>query len=395
MRKVYVDDLEPGLVLGRTLYNDWGHVLLSKGVTFTQRYIEALRAFGFYAVYVMDGTADDVEPPDVLGDRVRLAAYKSVQQIFGVAQGGSIGQSGEPIRSPLSNLATTAGPALASLYRSIEQIIDKAMDSRVLSGVGSLKSHDRYAFEHSVEVAVAGVILGIRHRLGETELRQLAMGCLCHDIGKVLIPREILDKTGPLTEAEEEELRRHPDEGYKIMQQVSSSEDIVARHIVWQHHERQDGSGYPRGLKGTNLYGHQRKRPFGLGLMLPMAEIAAVANVYCALASDQPRRKALPPAQVATSLKRMAGTHLNRDIVGGFLSVFPTYPVGDRVSLRGGDLQGHAGVVTAINSGNVNRPMVRVLFSPDGESIPQFEVDTSQDPELEILEYDPGWPIES
>jgi HD-GYP domain-containing protein (c-di-GMP phosphodiesterase class II) len=384
MRKTYVDHLQPGMVLGKEILNDHGQVLLSRGVTLTPRYIEALKTLGFYAVYIQDGIADDVVPQDIISDGVRSAVTKHLRRLYSIAQNAPAVSPDPRQRSAVANLVGAAMPGIAQLYRDVEAIIDRAASAQVLSGITSLKSHDNYSFEHSVEVTVAAVLLGISMHLLPFELNQLALGCLCHDIGKLAIPREILQKPGPLGDEELALVRQHPATGYEIVRQLTGSSDILARHVVWQHHERQDGLGYPRGLRGTNEFASPGPGRFGQGLILPAAEIASVAEVYASLASDQPYRQALPPAQVAAVLREKAGSHLNREVVRRFLTILPVFPVGTEVVVIAGKLRGHRGVVTAVNPEDVQRPTVRIVLGPEGQEIPPFEVDTREDRDLQL-----------
>ncbi len=375
MHKVHVEELQPGMLLGKDIYNEQDRVLLARGVALTRRYIEVLQRLGFYAIYIMDGIADDVIPTDILSDRVHITVSKHVRQLFTIGQNSPLALSDDKLRPSMTNLMNAAQPVIGQLYRDVERIIDQAASAQVLSGVTSLKNHDSYTFDHSVEVAVAGVLLGIRMRLQPLELHQLALGCLCHDIGKLAVPTDILQKLGPLTEEEQEVVRQHPTTGYEIARQIMGSSDILARHIVWQHHERQDGLGYPRGLRGTNEIVRSSEGRFGRGLILPVAEIAVIAEVYAGLASDQPHRPAMPLGRIATTLREMAGTHLNREIVNRFLSILPGFSLGSEVVVIAGQFQHHRGVVTEIHPDDLQRPTIRILFDPSGQSIPPFELD--------------------
>ncbi len=389
MRKVHVQDLQPGMSLGKEIYNDRGSVLLARGVTLTSRYIDVLTNLGYYSVYIQDGIADDLEPSDVLSDQVHISVTKHVRELFSIAQGAPSARQGDTIRSVAANLINSALPNVAQLFRDVESIIEQATTSKVLSGVTSLKSHDNYTFEHSVDVAVAGVLLGIRMHLQPFELNQLAMGCLSHDIGKLAVPLEILQKTSPLTDEEWAIMRKHPGAGYDIVRELMGSSDIIARQVVWQHHERQDGTGYPRNLRGNNEFQYPQQSRFGRGLILPVAEIAALAEVYANLASDHTYRPALPPIRVAATLRELAGTHLNRELVKRFLAILPVFPVGTEVVVIGGKFRRHRGVVTSINPDDLQRPRIRIIFDPQGDPVVPFEVDSSEerDVELAVMSY--------
>ncbi len=384
MRKIYIEQLQEGMVLASAIHNDRGDVLLARGVKLSFHYINALQSLGFYAVYVRDGIGDDLEPPEVISEQVRVAAYKHVRELFAVVQNVNAQSAKEGGQSAVAQLADKAAPQMAQLYRDVEQIVDEVMTADTMSGVASLKTHDNYTFEHSIEVTVAGVMLGKRLYLPVHELHQLALGCICHDVGKTTIPASILGKPGKLTAEEFALVKQHPQAGYESVQQFMGASDIIARHVVWQHHERQDGTGYPRGLRGNNRFGGSMDSRFGKQLILPAAEIAAVADVYSALASDRPYRRALKPPEIVATLREMAGTHLNRELVRRFLSILPAYPVGTEVVVISEKLRGQRGVVIATPSSEINRPMIRIMFDQYGLKVTPFEVNTAVDKEIEL-----------
>ncbi|MHB1159234.1 MAG: HD-GYP domain-containing protein [Chloroflexota bacterium] len=383
MQKLSVDKLKPGMVLGKAIHNERGDLLLTRGVTLTLQYIEALTGHGHYAVYVQDGVADDIEPPDVLSHKVRSLTTKHLRDLFGVIESVANVEDENEQKELLIQFAEAAKPQFATLYGDVERIVEDIANVETLSGMVSLQSHDTYTFEHSLEVTIAGVMLGQRLSLNVPELHQLALGCLCHDIGKLIVPRTILGKPSRLSQEEFVLVQRHPQAGYDTVQHLMCPSDIIARHIVRQHHERQDGSGYPRGLKGSNRFSSGRQS-FGQGLILPAAEIAGVADVYAALASDRPYRKALSAAEITMTLQGMAGSHLNREIVTRFLTILPTYPVSTEVVVISHKLQGYRGIITDMNPANLHRPVVRILFDPHGRTVAPFEIDTIRDKDVEI-----------
>ncbi len=375
MRKTYVSDLTPGAVLGKTIRNERGDVLLARGVVLSQTMIESLRLHGFYAVYVMDGVADDVEVQDLLSERVRVGTYKHVQELFSVVQAALPPGNGRRRSADVKEVLRCVEPHVDSLCYDVEQIIDEVAGAATMSGVVSLKSHDSYTFEHSIDVAVAGVVLGQRLSLRMDHLRQLALGCLCHDIGKVAVPIDVLSKPGRLSPEEYELVKTHVQVGYETSRQIMPDDAVFARQIIWQHHEHQNGAGYPRGLRGTNGFTSQMSAWRGSRSILPLAEIAAVADVYSALASDRPYRRALGPSAVAATLRGMAGTHLNSQLVDCFLSILPRHAVGAEVEIATGPLTQWRGIVVEIDAEDAHRLRVRILFDPRGRSVSPFEIE--------------------
>src|SRR5262249_4815745 len=143
--------------------------------------------------------------------------------------------------------------------------------------------------------------------------------------------------------------------------------DVLVNQVALQHHERQDGHGYPRRLAGNNRVSRPK---FGNeGRILLIAEIASVADVYDALASERPYRGALAPEAVGETLQAMAGSYLNSELVEVFLSAVPRFPVGMTVRVASGRLAGASGVVARVNRRALDRPVVRLTRDADGRPI--------------------------
>ncbi|MBI4279097.1 MAG: HD domain-containing protein [Armatimonadetes bacterium] len=386
MRRMPVDALSPGLVVAKTIYGERGDVLLRKGTAITGGVIAALTRREFRAIYVRDGLADDIEPPDIVAEHIRANVTKHVHDAFAVihAAARSLAREGSKEKSsPVPSLASPALQVLQSLYQDIENIIDEVLEVDTLDGLVSLKSHDTYTFCHSVDVTIAALALGKRLALPRDTLRQLALGCLLHDIGKVFVDPAILRKPAALTPEEWAVIHRHPQWSYETISQMPFPE-ILPRHVGWQHHERQDGSGYPRGLRGFNRIARTAQERFDPDGILLVTEITQVADVYSALASDRPHRPALPTEMVVTTLRQMAGAHLNTEMLDLFLSLVPVYGVGTSILVTEGRLRGFQGLVTANAPAHPDRPVIRLLFDPQGKRIEPLEVNLHKEQGLQI-----------
>jgi HD-GYP domain-containing protein (c-di-GMP phosphodiesterase class II) len=392
MYRQSLDELGPDAVLAKTIHDESGQPLLMAGTVLTPRYLEALRRRGQLSVYVRDDLADDVAPEDAISESLRAQVTGHVAEVFqrvslvaaeraSPAGGvdGAIGRLGE---QPLD---LGDGETIEQLYADVEQLITEILESDTCAGLDSLKTHSEYTFQHSVDVAVMGTLVGKRLAMPIDRLRELALGCLLHDIGKTYIDRAILDKPGPLTEEEFGTVQEHPRMGFELVRRMPCR-SLLPAHVAYQHHEKQGGGGYPRGLIGTNSVGartiHER---IGAGRMLLIAEIGAVADVYSALTSDRPYRAAMLPDQVATVLAQMAGAHLNREVVGTLRRLVPSYPVGSWVEVVEGRFRGWRGVVTGVHPSDVDRPVVRLHLDDAGEELASpTEVDTRTEPEMSL-----------
>jgi len=395
MHRVASGLLAPGMLLGRNLYNDRGDVLLVRGTPLNDTFIASIRERGYRFVYVLDGIADDVEPLGLVSQRLRSTTVRNLHAMFELvgeatrAVRDEAAQAGAHVLGELSpKLSTAVERQLARLESDVEHLLDEAFAAQILEGVAALKSHDNYAFEHSVDVAFYGVMLGRRLALDAQDLRDLALGCLLHDIGKLYVDERILHKPGKLTPDEFRQITRHTVLGFHLVRQLPIGSPRPA-HIALQHHERQSGSGYPNGLVGTNRLARTPRERFDSSRMMLLSELAAVADVCSALSSDRPYRPALQAADVLRTLRSMAGDHLNREAVEAFASIVEVFPVGVHVRFGGSQYAGCYGIVVACTPSAPNRPRVRLLFDAQGAPFPEgVEVDLrtlSDDPELTAL----------
>jgi putative nucleotidyltransferase with HDIG domain len=229
----------------------------------------------------------------------------------------------------------------------IEPVVERMIQSVLrnpgaLSCLGRVKQKDHYTFEHSVNVSV--LLVNFCHHLGlnRRTTRDAAIGGLLHDVGKVHTPDAILNKSGPLTDAEFTQVHAHVGHGVDIVSAIEGISDLSLA-IVAQHHEHMNGAGYPAGLMG--------------GQISQLGQMAAIADVYEALTSGRPQRPAMEPSQ---ALQRMFGwsKQLNNDLVQRFIQCVGIYPVGTLVRLD----SGMVAIVVEANPSNLLRPTVRVVL---------------------------------
>jgi len=379
-----LDDLRPGMRLGIGMHNREGHMLLGPGVSLTSQYIARLRDLGCSALWVDDEDTRDIPYEQILTDTTRMAATIEIQNTFAMAAREAPAlraASTQEIRAAVEGRRTQqkfdGDPAASRLVSHVDAVVGEVLDRPVLTGLSSIRSHDTYTFNHSLDVMTTSTVIGRLLGYDRQTLRKLAVGSMLHDIGKIFVDDAILNKQGRLTEEESQRLRDHCVLGYLFVRD-SLRLGVLAAHMAYQHHERQDGTGYPRGLTGTNriVRGLEIHVP---GHIHPHAEIVAIADFHDARSSNRPNRPASPPDQVWRMIRERAGTHFNREMVDLFLSVLPPYPVGTRVAVTGGRWQGHLGVVARLDRHVMTKPVIRILSDQAGRRLEPFELDLTRD----------------
>jgi putative nucleotidyltransferase with HDIG domain len=248
---------------------------------------------------------------------------------------------------------------------SIEQVegVVEGIASSILRNPGPLltlcriKKKDEYTFMHSVSVGTLMIAFCRALKFDEAKIREAGVGGLLHDVGKMTIPDDVLNKPGKLTDSEFAVMRNHVVAGREILQGTPGI-SATALSIAAEHHERYDGTGYPQQLMGEEI--------------TPVGQMAAIVDVYDALTSHRVYRKGLPPADVLKRMLQWSRTHFNPDLVQLLIRSIGIYAVGTLVMLESGRLA----VVIEQGEGNLLQPKVRVVYDTRRASfVPPYDVD--------------------
>jgi len=397
MRLISIDSLEEGMQLGEPIYDDYNRLLLGRGVSLKSEYVSRLKALGLPALYVMDADTSDIRIPQVIPPAARIKAIRNLTQTFSTVLESVEGFRRMSVEAARQNIrakkfadtfrSLTGDAGTDRVAGDVDGLIDQVMDRNVVLGLNSIKTHDNYTFQHSIDVAIMGLLLGRKIGWDRERLRAFGIGCILHDIGKTLIDHDILNKPGKLTEEEFIRMKAHPTMGYELVKVIAPGLGYLVPHVAYQHHERQDGSGYPRGIAGDNALGQPRRshiHDFGA--------VAAVADIYDAMASDRPYRQAWPPDRVCSLIGELSGTHLNRRVVEIFSRTVAPYPIATGIRVLNGIYEGYEGVVADVDENVLDRPRIRLLFAPSGERIGAIEMDLQVEEDIRVASVRSGQP---
>ncbi len=303
--------------------------LLHSGSEKGQDFADALASQGVKKIRAVaaDDDDDDKEPR-----KVYRKALKVVDQIFQDVRMGEIPSSEEAI----------------NVVKSMAQMT--MTEPHAMMALSMLKDYDNYTFTHSVNVSVIALAVGRACKLTEEQLRTIGLGALLHDLGKLRIDVNIITKPGRLTDLEFEEIKRHPDYGAEIIQEMEDvTPEVMA--IVLGHHLRYDRSGYPVSSLDSATS--------------PLVEMTAIADAYDAMTTLRSYQRPFTPRKAIARLKEISGTSLHPEYVMTFIDSLGPYPVGSLVRLDNNEI----GLVIKVDTQDPSLADIKIIFNPAGQLI--------------------------
>ena len=328
MRLVLTKHLKDGDIIAQDIISSEGGVLLRHDTRFKEVFKSKLIERNILEVYVDDEISKGIEPTKIL-DTTSKNIIKN------------------DIKSEFDKLKDNLELDVQVLNRITHFLIEQLGNKELIIELEDLKTNDYYTYEHCIAVAILTEVVCNKMQIGLEKKVSIVMGALIHDIGKMILPKDILNKPSRLNEEEYNLIKTHPEVGYMMIKE-NRELDAITKLIVLCHHEREDQSGYPFG-KGKELH---------IG-----AKIVAACDLYHALISDRCYRKGLPISEAIAIAQREP---INPGIRKVIESCFAYYPVGGMVYLNDGNIA----IVERNFSADIKRPLVRVVIK-EGRNVKQ------------------------
>lgn len=332
MEYVSVDNLKEGIRVAQNIHDSQGRLLVGCGSRLTSVLIARLRILGVSDIYVESDESKGILTSAAISDSSQI---KSVTALNAV---------------DVDKIASNAASLVMELGSSL---LDTDMNS--------ISLYDTVTAQHSLNVAIYAVVMAKALGFDDTRTGQLAQAGMLHDIGKLLVPKEIIQKPGKLTDMEREEIKKHSQLGYDLLKERWDIWSVV-RVGVLEHHETENGNGYPSGLMGSKIH--------------DFAKILHVADVYDALIAKRSYKESWSSQKAMKYLEDNKGILFSPEVVDVFKKVVPVYRKGSSVTLNTGQ---EAIIVKNIMSA-LDRPIIRLRDSGK-------EVDL-RDSDLEIVKSD-------
>lgn len=343
MRLVNINNLKGGEIIAKDILSPTGGILIKNSTRFRSTFKYQLLERNITEIYIDDEFSEGIMPTEVISHQLK-----------------------QTLNLNLSNQFQSIQDVMAFDFNEVAQITNalmSAIDNKdLIFDVMDLKRNDHYTYSHCLNVAIFSYSLAKKMNVSEDILPDIITGALLHDIGKMIIPKDVLNKAGRLTPEERAILETHSKLGYEFVKDDFSI-SAICKVIILCHHEREDGMGYPL-KKGADLH--------------IAAKIVAVADVFDALISDRPYRSKFP---IDIALKFSKQEKLNLEILECLENMIAFYPIGSAVLLSNNCIA----LVEQNFSDALTCPSVRVVFDCTTRTKEYYKLNLQKEDTIKII----------
>lgn len=329
MKKRYVNIFEclPGSVIAEDIYDSNGMLIISKKATATEYIINKLADFGIEHIAVY-------EPSEVIESNIKQTDLIEFRKNYK--------RNVDTIKQVLKDLASGKNIDQHKMNHLTESIYsEKKSNYHIIECINEVKNVDEYTYTHSINVSIYSMLISKWMNLSKKKVKDIVQAGLLHDIGKSRIPIEILNKKGPLLPNEFEQIKKHSVIGYNLTKHIPGlSEEI--RKAILMHHEREDGNGYPFGIRGDKISLY--------------AKIISVADVYDALTSERVYKRRITPFDTFREFEKIGYGYFDTKVMLTFLSNISNYYIGSKVRMNTGEI----GEIVYVPPQCISKPIILI-----------------------------------
>lgn len=386
MIELMLHELKPGMQLAKTVLRPDGTILLRQGFALTEDLIPKLVEFA-NRFWIIEPGLEHIIPEDLIEDTILGEALIALRNNYTFFR--------KKIKSPTSlpspPITMTKLLGEPSIYNGVLLLdqIQKATKLLVLAfrnkklpyllHLNTMRTAGDAPFQKALDIATTSIALGKVFQLTEEELYDMVMGIFLMDVGMWILPQELVGTTRRLNFIEFSAIKEHPALGFEILR-ASGQISLVCAHVAFQHHERQDGGGFPRRLIGTNSSPSKNDNRDKRHIHR-YAEIAAVADTFVELYRPLSGMISRSPLDVIKMLLRGSGTHSNSTIIDALIPLIPLYAVGNRVDIVASPIEsliGGSAVISKTNPERQDRPEITLLTDNRGKWIEHQIIDLAE-----------------
>ncbi|MFC5699740.1 HD-GYP domain-containing protein [Cohnella faecalis] len=351
---VRTNQCRPGMKLGRSIYTEQGHVLAGRGFILTEHAINKLAQLGLPFLHIEEEGTEDIAPDQAIRDETIIVLHGALSHVMDELLVGK--------RDVLSaNVVRFCHDAAKMLVADLRERRNHLCLPVHLTTM--LADGDKQHFlEHALNVGVCATRLGLEDGLNSENLHALAMGAILHDVGRLLLPGGLKCTA---KDSSLEKYMSHTELGYRLLR--DSGFPLLTAHSALYHHERIDGSGYPYGLESNSIHKH--------------IQWISMFDLFDTLVNGRGNNSPMLPHEALEVLYGGAGILYDLEKVRRMRDNLALFPKGTTVRLSSGEI----GVVSGFHEDSKQRPIVRVIRTPEGNSLRYpYEVDLKQQLHLMI-----------
>lgn len=315
------------------IYSVDGHLLLNKGTIVNTSILSRLERYNMNIEDLLNSLSSDIKPIGLVNDHQMNESIQVVKDVFDYV-----------LYTDKVGISSTIPPDYLEL---VEDVVESLIDSlentgNLLYTVSDMVEKATYTYKHSVNVAILSILTSKALNYSESDIKNIALGAFLHDVGKMLVDQNLISKPDILTDDERIAVEKHPEFGYKIIEDIETL-SFTTKQIILLHHEKLDGSGYPFGLKGIEIPEYVR--------------LVTLCDMYDAMTTNRVYRGKMPIYTVLEILMTDAVFKLDRKVYRHMSENICIFPPGSGVVLS----DGRIGIVAYYEPTNPTRPHIRVL----------------------------------